>query len=720
MAEILGTAKGGQLASFYVKRAENANILCLAAATPILSGNEVIAVLLIAKDVVLQQPFTSTLLVTEGRVQSAASESSFLLPFVAGMAQPEDSGAIFLPGSAIAVSKISIPGLTDPDSYLLAGIDEHATFDQQKMIIFYGSLLGVGILLCLTAYAMYLSRRLTRPLLHMVDAAENIALGHFRNPLEISSNDEIGQLSHSFNLMMDSLAQAEHAFKRINDGLEDMVSARTADLSLALTELEKAKQASEDSKIEAGQLQFDYRSFKLDQLLENIISTMDFHAVEKGLQIQTFKAPGLPEAIIGDDLRLQQILLNLVSNAIKFTTRGSITIKVQPAAERIVEGKISLHFSVTDTGIGIAPDKQAEIFRGFQQADSSYTRQYGGTGLGLTISKQLTELMGGIMWVESQLNVGSTFHFFLDFVPGPEEMVDPAQVETNRSGALAQVLSILVVDDNEVNREVAKMLLEKDHTVTVAADGLDALQKIGRESFGLVLMDVQMPSMDGLITTTVIRCLEKGWSTLQVLPDDLAISLGRKLFGGHLPIIAMTAHAMGGDRELCLASGMDGYITKPFQPLQLAEMCRSLLDNPGLGRSKDKACESAQEAPMVMDSDEPVTLAQVAGHLCTTTNLTIEQGERVLAAVIKSIVDNLGKATAALSREDYETLGRTAHTLKGTFLQCGMKSLAARAEEIYQGSKNKNEQLCYASLLEHLKNSWAGLVGNMGKNEKSH
>ena len=439
MPEILATAKKGQLASFYVKRKKNESILCLAAATPIQSGNEVIAVLLIAKDVVLQQPFASTVLVTEGRVQSESSEASFLLPYVVGAVHSEKTGTVFLPDSAIAISKVPFPGMTDPDSYLLSGIDESATFDQQKTIIFYVTLIGIGILLCLSTYAIYLSRRLTRPLLHMVNAAENIAQGHFRNPLEITSTDEIGQLSHMFNLMMDSIAQAEQALKRINDGLEDMVSARTTDLSLALTELEKAKQASENaniaksqflanmsheirtpmnaiigmthlameaqdesqrcrflgtvqqsaesllgllndildfSKIEAGQLQFDYRSFKLDQLLETITSTMDVQALEKGLQLRTVKAQGLPEAIIGDDLRLQQILLNLVSNAIKFTTKGSITITVQPAAERNVEGKTSLHFSVADTGLGIAPDKQTEIFRSFQQADNSYARQY--------------------------------------------------------------------------------------------------------------------------------------------------------------------------------------------------------------------------------------------------------------------------------------------------------------------------------------------------------
>jgi CheY-like chemotaxis protein len=180
-----------------------------------------------------------------------------------------------------------------------------------------------------------------------------------------------------------------------------------------------------------------------------------------------------------------------------------------------------------------------------------------------------------------------------------------------------------------------------------------------------------------------------------------------------LPIIAMTAHAMGGDREMCLAAGMDSYITKPFQPAQLTEMCRALLAaDPTLGRIKEKVVEERKASPPATDIGGPVSPARVMAHLQSTTRFTAEQSERILSAVRKSITENLAKATDALGRQDYAALGRAAHTLKGTLLQCGLNELAAKAEEMHQGSKN-NGALPYASLLEQLKDRLAELVGNI-------
>jgi signal transduction histidine kinase/DNA-binding response OmpR family regulator len=585
----------------------------------------------------------------------------------------------------------------------------------------------------------------------------------------VNSEDELGQLAVGFNKMIEQIEKRD-AY------LEEQVAERTKDLELQTVDLLEAKDKAEAanraksqflanmsheirtpmnaiigmthlareakdevqqqrflgtvessaenllgilndildfSKIEAGQMQFDYRPFNLDRLLEMLISTMNVPAVEKGLQLRIAKSPGLPEAVIGDDLRLQQILLNLVGNAVKFTASGCVVIAVELATDRSVEGKISLHFSVADTGIGITSDKLTEIFNSFQQADSSYTRQYGGTGLGLTISKQLTELMGGSMWVDSQVNVGSTFHFVLDFEPCLVEVVRPASAVGDGSGQVMRGLSILVVDDNEVNRDVAQMFLEKDHFVVVAGDGLEALHALSAQPFDVVLMDVQMPTMDGLATTTIIRCLEQGRPLPCELPEDLVRGLVDRYLGRHIPIIAMTAHAMGGDREMCLAAGMDSYITKPFQPKQLTEMCRALLvADPTLGRIRAKAVAEEKSWPPADDSDAPVTLARVTHYLQTNTRLTAEQCQRVLGAVRRSIADNLVKADAALDREDYPELGRAAHTLKGTLLQCGLNELAAEAEKIHKGTLSKSD-LPYKSYLKHVHAGLAELIRAM-------
>jgi two-component system, sensor histidine kinase len=455
------------------------------------------------------------------------------------------------------------------------------------------------------------------------------------------------------------------------------------------------------SKIEAGQMQFDLRPFKLDRLLESIAATMSVPALEKGLQLQIVKSPGLPEALVGDDLRLHQIFLNLVGNAIKFTEDGSVIVKVEPATERRVEGKVSLHFSVADTGIGIAAEKLSEIFESFQQADSSYSRQFGGTGLGLTISKQLTTLMGGEMWVESCINAGSTFHFVVDFHACEEEDGSFVLAGTGAAVGPPRVLSILVVDDNEVNRQVAQMILEKEHVVVGAGDGLEALHALGQRIFDLVLMDVQMPQMDGLTTSTVVRRLEKGAAPGHDLPEELLRLLRDRLGGRHLPIVAMTAHAMGGDREMCLAAGMDHYITKPFQPQQLLDMCSTLSAAELVGGGVEEKVDGEDPSVVIEGEATPITLDQVADHLRNSARLTAEQSERVLAAVCRSLADNLRRATAALQEEEYEALGRAAHTLKGTLLQCGLMELAEKAEMIHSSIKN-NTAAPHAEILHFL------------------
>jgi PAS domain S-box-containing protein len=465
------------------------------------------------------------------------------------------------------------------------------------------------------------------------------------------------------------------------------------------------------SKIEAGQMHFESRPFNFDLMLEKVVSTMRIAAAEKGLRFEMVAAEGLPTAVVGDDLRISQILLNLVGNAVKFTDTGGVILLVEPATKQAVTGKITLHFSVADTGIGIDQNKLEDIFSSFEQVDNSYTRKYGGTGLGLAISRQLTSIMGGKIWVESEAGCGSTFHLLLDLEPcAPSLVVETSLKDGADDGPVIRNLRILVVDDNEVNRDVALMMLEKDHRVVTADNGLDALDALSGQTFDVILMDVQMPEMDGLAATATIRAVEQRLQVRENLPRDLIRNLDSRLRGGHIPIIAMTAHAMGGDKEKCLAAGMDGYITKPFQPAQLLEACRTLLGrDPTFGRIMEEGADGQRVAATAEILHAPANLAGVIAHLQATARLTAEQSERVLAAMRQSITDNLLKATDAISREDFPALGRAAHTLKGTLLQCGLHDLAAKAEEIHQGTRVSGAG-AYAEILQQLQMGLTSLV----------
>ena len=322
------------------------------------------------------------------------------------------------------------------------------------------------------------------------------------------------------------------------------------------------------SKIEAGQLLIVQQNYNFHELVANLESIMTYSAREKGLQLIFPKnLTDLPQFVKGDELRLRQILINLLGNAIKFTHHGSVMLNIQP--QQTAEENITIHFQVADTGIGIPADKLDEIFASFSQADSSMARKYGGSGLGLAISKQLVEMMGGRIWLESIEGQGSTFHFTITLQLGSKERTriaaDPAKP--------VRPLRILVADDNGVNCDLARLLLEKDgHSVITVDDGLGALQALVDHTFDLILMDVQMPTMDGLTASQIIRKCENQTNLSEyTLPPELEEHLLDCCRGKHVPIIAMTANAMEGDRQKCLNSGMDGYLTKPFDPLQIEQ-----------------------------------------------------------------------------------------------------------------------------------------------------
>ncbi len=311
------------------------------------------------------------------------------------------------------------------------------------------------------------------------------------------------------------------------------------------------------SKIEAGRIELETITFSPSALLAEITPLLGPLARRKGVALITRLDGQLPEAIQGDPMRLRQVLLNLAGNALKFTHHGSVSLEL---SAQCTSGHAALAWTVRDTGIGMAPEVVERLFSPFYQGDASTTRRFGGTGLGLSICKHLADLMGGSIEVESVLGCGSTFRFTLTC---PLGTLSPAKPLAAKEIRLPPGSRILLVEDNLANQKVAGMMLKKlgceTHTVT---NGQEALEALVAGAFNLVLMDCQMPVMDGFEATRLIRQNSSGE------------------FDAAIPIIAMTANAMEGDRESCLAAGMDDYLSKPISYATLAATLGRWLEEP--------------------------------------------------------------------------------------------------------------------------------------------
>jgi signal transduction histidine kinase/ActR/RegA family two-component response regulator len=485
------------------------------------------------------------------------------------------------------------------------------TFDVGK-----GLLLFVIVILVSGAISRFTIRLLARPLGMLQAGITSVRKGDLE-PIQVSkTGDEIEFLGESFNRMIEALATSRREIRAQHELHEQRIKERTEqleeearraqaankakseflanvshelrtpmngvigmlDMALAshtpadqIEELQTAQRCAYSllallneildlSKIEAGKMTLETIPFDLRATLNDCIKAQQSKALQNGVTISSEVSPDVPEQIVGDPLRVRQILSNLLSNAVKFTEHGSTLVRVESRCSD--SGELSLQIIVQDSGTGIPADKLPFIFDEFTQANDSVSRKYGGTGLGLAITRRLVELQGGQIRAESQLGSGTTIYVTLPYEASVEEdgQLQASLLEPT-SSSLANLARILVVEDNQVNQKVVTAVLRKrGYRIELANDGMEALSKLEKNgSFDLVLMDVQMPVLDGLEATRRIR-QEKRWHDL--------------------PIVAMTAHAMNGDRERCLDAGMNGYISKPVHPAHLLNTVDEYLNPP--------------------------------------------------------------------------------------------------------------------------------------------
>ncbi len=339
------------------------------------------------------------------------------------------------------------------------------------------------------------------------------------------------------------------------------------------------------SKMEANKMSLESINFNLKELIEEIIRVNSPRVLSKGLKLNYSFSSDLPQYLVGDPNRLKQILNNLISNAFKFTEHGEINIAIKTIAMK--EEKAQLMCAVSDTGIGIAKEDLKLLFHSFSQIENPYTKKHGGTGLGLVISKQLVEKMGGKIEVESEKGEGSTFHFSLEFEIG-QAVTESGQKPVSLSKAV-KPLQILLVEDDLINQKVAaKMLSEKGHIVDTAGNGFEALDHYGKKEYDVILMDIQMPEMNGLEAAQRIQGLEQG--------------------KGHTPVVAMTAYALPGDKEKFLSLGMDAYISKPIQMEELYQ----LLDQVTAAKKQitPESVTVSEDGEVVFTYNKPVNYTQ--------------------------------------------------------------------------------------------------------------
>lgn len=455
------------------------------------------------------------------------------------------------------------------------------------------------------------------------------------------------------------------------------------------------------SRIEARRLVLESIDFSICEACRGVVKLLSARVAEKGLNLRLHIAENVPRFIRGDVNRLKQILLNLMGNAVKFTTAGEITVSVRLLESGGGDGVIPLLFSVADTGIGIPREKHTLIFESFSQADSSTTRQYGGAGLGLAICRQLVELMNGEIGVESEEGVGSTFYFTAQFSPGDETAAGALEESASSGPGSIRSLHVLAVEDNLMNAKMITAFLSRQGCRFIhAAHGREALKALmasGADPFDLILMDMEMPEMDGFETTLQIRRDKTG------------------AFNPAIPIFAMTAHFLPEYQDRIFQCGMNDFISKPVNLSHLSRMLSQIPEHnastgSGLGADEDEHADNPASSPAV-----PYSTPALSNHTDPTHSILdrngalmrlendVEMYEKFITMFTDEIPSVISRLENALQKTDSELLRKHAHYLKGSSAMIGAEAVSQKSALLETAARDHSPAPILLSFIEQIK-----------------
>ncbi|MBO7476818.1 MAG: response regulator [Salinivirgaceae bacterium] len=433
------------------------------------------------------------------------------------------------------------------------------------------------------------------------------------------------------------------------------------------------------SKIEAGKMEIENIDFNLRNIINNLAVTYKISTESKGLYFNADIDPRMPNVVVGDPTRLNQILNNLLSNALKFTEYGGITFSVKVLSQDSTSSKMS--FIVHDTGIGIPKEKQELVFSSFSQASNDTTRKYGGTGLGLTISKQLAELQGGNISLNSEDGKGSTFSLDITYKHGKVAAAEQTANQTARHAVINKTdhtPSILLAEDNEINQLFVKTILKKDFNLMVAPNGKVVIDLLNKEHFDLILMDLHMPEMDGYTATSVIRKMEDQEKRTT-------------------PIIALTAAAIKGEKEKCIAAGMDDYISKPFETQDLIDMIYKHIG--GNNKQTEQSAETVTNTSPADQAQKSQFKFIDPTHIDSVTGGDEKFKQELISVFVQQMPTLIAGLEKALQDNDYKQLSAIAHKTKSSVALMGIESLRADMAELEQKAKVGEDEECYKRIV---------------------